>query len=312
MHNALIELLNKHCPEQSVTFGIEKFTDTDDTDGTVLPPPETTNILDKIASPLGQIEGILKASAEIVGYFKPEFEFSGNRLELPNEALNALVAGQLDFCVLLKDFHTINDNAIIKNFANATSARQQLGICKSKIDQSITKLTAEISADKAALEKKPTDKGLKEKIEANESQKTAAESKQAELAKATALFDAFATTLLSTEKGAAHPPLVSAAITHQIIADKISHYLYLSVLSSGKESIVVKALRLFFFLPVQTIIGSSVATYFLMEAKSGAILASDTLQATSATDFKFGHFGGTRFKNVTNLGFLAPPKKRKS
>jgi hypothetical protein len=267
------------------------------------PEPKTSS-LDTILAGLTSWGAIAKAGVDLIGYFQPEFEFSGSKVTIPNQALNALIAGKLEGSRMLKDFHELKSSALVTKFNAAVARRNQVVVCQAQFAALLDILAASIEELKARIEQetKQADKDeLVKQLKEQAERETTTKTELAGMGALVKLFDEFAANVLTVKEGENYSPLMAAVIQEYVSQDaNITHYLYVSILSSGAETITRKGFSLFVWLPIKTFSGGSVANYVLLEKETGNVVKANTIHRFYAVDLRYG-VEATRFVENENF-----------
>ena len=250
--------------------------------------------------------GALSAAADIIGYFRIDYDIKGQEIELCDTALRARVAqGIQNHPVYLSRFHRIPSSAVIAAFNQSIEQRGQLNLTMAQLKSAvIDQLTTEIGRNKQKIQtleaelkklKSPEDdeeiaekttalgqcrKQLSE-AEAAKSQHESAYTRAEALIKG---FDEFNKVLTSVPAGKEYSLLANAAIRQYLDEMQITHLLYLTVTSSGGEAITGKGL---FQSGRVAFLGGGVVTYVLADC-TGKIIAADAVVGSSYVKFNLG------------------------
>jgi hypothetical protein len=221
--------------------------------------------------------GIVSSIADIVGYFRVDYDIKGQAISLSNTTLQALVArhiiGKNKCSVYLPAFHRFDLPSLEK-----ITVIVKLNECIKRKDELKTKiyeLKGQLLSE--SVENKIKNGALKAKdiIGTEEACK-----KAEDVIKEFAEFNKAVT---SVPQGGGYSPIVSAAI-RQYLDDivKITHLLYLNVTSAGGEMVIGKGL---FQWGKVGFLGGCVVTYVLADC-SGQIVAANTFIGYSKVKYK--------------------------
>ncbi len=306
MTTLLDELLTKYCQPIRIT-ALETLLTTEILEVRELEEPgkeeeeePAPSMLAPLMDFLGPAAEVLQTTEEILAHFQPEVEFSGGKISLPDQGLNALIAGRLERDVYLWDFYNLDFThiSILTAYNTAVDKRNRLTTCKARYTAQAADLAGRIAVLNEQIEAAGDDaaraKDLTSQRDTLTARKDAVQAITAEISAVVQIFDTFSAAVAGQQGCPPYAPLLRAAVQQYVDSLGITHYLYTSVLSSGGENIVVKTMKLFFTLPLRSIAGGCVANYYLMEAATSRILHSGTAMGQYATDFKFD-WGTGRF-----------------
>jgi len=224
---------------------------------------ESTQVETKQMISTTPITTVLQSLADIVGFFKVDYDIKGQTFDLSNIALRTLVAGKLikekKFPVYFPSFYRINDNEnleIIQNFGSCITYKNQL---KNLTD----KLKSTLTSEQTTKKKKSGMAAQKEQIGQIETECKNAENLISD-------FASFIKEITSPpEKGGNSP--IANAIRHQYMDKKnISHLLYVEVVSGGGEMVIGKGL---FRWGKVGYLGGCVISYVLADRKGEIVVA---------------------------------------
>jgi len=271
-------------------------------------PEALLELLSSKMTPLSTVKSvgeIVSATAEILGYFAIDYELKNRTVKLSDTALQALVVDRIrkDFNIYHLTLRLIKDSPIIKNFE---SLIQDLNDLIGKISQLksevIDKEPVEIQNLKEEIKKleeklnPPAEKpasslnniklnGTEEELKAKkntlykyESLKNSANTIYTESETIVKAFSEFTKSLTTVAEGSSYSPLVNASIRDYVERGKISHLLYLTVTSSGGQTITSTGV---FRRGMVDYMGGGVFTCILTES-NGKIVASDTIFGASS------------------------------
>jgi len=217
-----------------------------------------------ITAGLEALKGVVGLAADVIGFFRVDYDIRGQTISLSNAALQALVAARIietnkKCSVFLPAFHRVKLDDKIAVIEALNRCILQKGTLKQKI------------ADLRKLSPKPVTEGQ----ETEEAKKLAGMleeiCKKAE--QVIAEFLEFNKAITSPPQGGGYSALASAAIRQYVDLMHISHLLYLNVTSSGGEMVLGKGL---FQSGKIGYIGGCAVTYVLAEC-SGKIVTANTM-----------------------------------
>jgi hypothetical protein len=251
--------------------------------------------------------GATGAVADIVGYFRTDWDVKGREVAIGDGTVRTLVASELKRLkkmVFMQRQRRLDPEGIIQRFSSGVTERIQLMLSAEELKarfmkpaaDRISSLQQNIDAAAEEIEKyaKQHDtaevKRLQAKVDGWKTEQKAAQEEKAPYdvayARATAViavWDEFAKTV-SASAAAGLSPLACAAIQERIEKDKISHLLFVAVVSSGGE---VMTGRRYFLRPKYAFLGGSAVTYSLTTV-TGELVAAGLVSATSCADLQIG------------------------
>lgn len=269
------------------------------------PPDDVAADLAMAAALLPLATGILSGVADVVGYFRINYDIKGRAVEKSNTALQLRVAKGLDCPAFLPYFHRMKTSSIITSFRQCLGERQQLLLVLAElkgevIDKQLEEIKAlgerikALETELAGLKASENEDRIAEintELGQKRAQFQAAEKvkgdAEAALARAEVLvkaFDEFNKELNTAPTGKEVTHLALAATRKYLDDNGISHLLYVSIISAGAESIAGKGL---FKSGQMAYLGGGLVTYALAD-ELGQILDSDTLGGSSYVKFKLG------------------------
>jgi hypothetical protein len=238
------------------------------------------------------VSGIVGVVADIIGYFKTDYNIKGREVNLKDHAIFANVLSSITKVpVQIFKFHLIEKSEILSNFKALLDQKTQLDTSLAMLKTSVTKkLTDDIEEAKqvvsrleVALEKLTTEteirKEIEEKVKAN---KKSMEEKNALLVKTNAAILAtetlltaisnFAESATKTPEDKSPPLLLKAALRKHIRTEGFTHLLNLKILSAGGEAVTMqqrigKSGKLIF-------IGGCAISYILVQTDGTYIIAN--------------------------------------
>lgn len=244
--------------------------------------PTAPTIVSVASAALPFVKGAISSIADIIGFFKVDYDVKGQAITLSNTALHSLVAGRLDSqncSAYLPNFHRIQSSDIIKKFENC---RFDKDLLKSKTDD-LKKLLKDAKVE----EKKKS--GTTEEQQIISAAEKAGENTETLLNEFTEFYKA----LLTVPKDGTYSPLAIAAIRQYLDSIGITHLLYLAVASSGGEMVTGKGL---FQWGRVGFLGGCVVTYILAKS-SGEIVSANTNFGYSGVRYNLGKNKLTSFIN---------------
>jgi len=214
--------------------------------------------------PLNTAIGIFDTVANIIGYFSVDYELKGREIDISDNALHALVADRIkeEYSVYILNFHRLGSSELIENFDKLIEARKHLfySIIKLKNDATVqTASTKEICTRADDLIKN---------------------------------FDEFNKMLTTVSADKKYSPLISAVIRSYFKEKKITHLLYLTVTSSGGQTITSTGL---FRHSKASFLGGGVFTFVLTDCE-GKIIAADSVVGASYVKFNLNQDNPPLFK----------------
>jgi hypothetical protein len=213
------------------------------------------------------VPGVLGAVADVLGYFRMDYEVKGKTITAPDIAFRTMVANQLKCPTYLAGFHSIDskESPLLKTFDESITRRNRLQLMTAQLGKIVSATKVE--------KQKPS----QEELLCTESNELIKE------------FDDFGKAITSVAKGNTYSPLANAAIREYInehLKNKnITHLLYLKITSVGGEQITRKGP--FNLLGKIRYLGGCVLTYVLAEL-NGRIIASDTIFGSSRVFYSLG------------------------
>lgn len=220
------------------------------------------------------IGGIVSSIADIVGYFRVDYEIKGQAISLSNTALQALVASRIDkkkYPVYLPAFHRFESPEKITVINKLNDCIKSKGELKRNLYELKVKLSS------AYVENKRKNGTTKEKKQISDAEMGC---KKAE--DIINEFAEFNKAVTSVPQGGGYSPIASAAIRQYLNDIGVTHLLYLNVTSSGGEMVIGKGL---FQWGNIGYLGGCVITYVLARC-SGEIIAANTLIGYSKVMYK--------------------------
>jgi hypothetical protein len=223
--------------------------------------------MDKVSPstvPLNTAIGIIDTVTNIIGYFSVDYDLKGREVDISGNALHALVADRIkeEYTVYMLNFHRIESSKLLENFDKLIEARQHLfhSIIKLKNDVTIQTAPAIEICTRA-------DDMIKN-------------------------FDEFNKTLTTAPTDKKYSPLISAVIRSYFKEKKITHLLYLTVTSSGGQTITSTGL---FRRSKASFFGGGVFTFVLADCE-GKIIAADSTVGASYVKFNLSQDNLPLFK----------------
>ena len=239
--------------------------------------------------------------ASIAGYFSADYSVKGRKLALSDDALKRAVAGRCaPIAVRVFGYSCLQASPLLSNFADLMEQRhvlagqvellaaraKQLGADSEAIGAAANQLTAAGDAGQAeerrsvtrsggsAGEQEKTALALQQRIAANAEELAAI---LAQLHPANALveaFDKFVEGITAVKEGAAHSPLMAAAIRETVCHSTATHYLYVKVVQSGGQVVTKRRL---WPLPTRLYYTGAASVSYLLTDRQGRVLAGDVV-----------------------------------
>ncbi len=256
-------------------------------------PKEDKEILEvadpaTIAAAVAAVPSILGFVGDVAGYFKLDYSIKGETPTLDEEALIAAVIAPLNdkYEVYLADFYQLDGSTIIQDYIDLLAAMQNLEASVARLQvETIEPLKTKLSKVKDGDTQAETIKNSISKAE------TAAEQSK-QLSKEISTFLATITAAEGDEKVSR---LVKAALQQKIHDLEITHLLYLSMKSTGAQT-VTKASRWrsgeVFFL------GGAVLSYVLA-TQDGRVISADSEVTLARLDYKLSGSSAAQWKIIS-------------
>ncbi len=229
-----------------------------------------------VAAAVGAAGELAGLATDVVGFFRPGYDIKGRSVNLTNTALQAVVAGRLDkqkCAVFLPAFFRLES-------AERSPVIARLNECirrKDRLKQQVAALRGQGSRPRGPEAASGTSGDIR----------GPAGEVEALCKKAEQVIGQFAETneaLTSPPKGGGYPPLAIAAMRDCLDTMKITHLLYLGVVSSGGDMVLGQG-------PLNSgkagFLGAGVFSYILARC-SGEIVAADTIAAHSNLRYELG------------------------
>ena len=244
---------------------------------------------------------VLGALADIVSYFKVDYNVAGQEFTLASEAAMASIAGGLSgLDVRVHGLNTIAESEIVRRFTDLLGLQQDLLTSKQVLEANVVTPAAaavkereselgELNAAIAKAEqgsearKELKQRGQRLKNELDTTNAALQQANAAVIASESVLraFGEFVAVITTPKDDGALPALQQAVLRNQIHDEKITHLLFIKLVSSGGEAITKKSL----WGSGQTAyIGGCTLAYILAEA-NGTIVLADTESALRQLDF---------------------------
>jgi hypothetical protein len=273
------------------------------------------------AALLPLLGGVLSSTADIIGYFKTDYNIIGKTASVGDLSLRASLAGDLRSGtreVYFPCFHRVTQSPILDLFSNGLKWReklqQNLDLLNSLVIEPLNAQETTLSAAIGALQeqmkklKEPQDEQeiakLKAELEQKQSslQEVIKKKVKPELAYARAVgivnaFDQYNKDVTSVEAGNSYPPLAQAAIRGWLDEIEITHLLFATVASSGGELVTSKN---FFRTPKLAFLAGSVVSYVLATT-AGTVVSANTHVSTEYVKFDIGQGHPPTFKKCSEL-----------
>ena len=240
--------------------------------------------------------------ASIAGYFSADYTVKGRKLALSDDALKRAVAGRFEqVAVRVFGYGCLLASPLLSTFAGLMEQRRalagearvlaarakQLGADSAAVGEAAAHMIAAGDADqpeehrpatrsggRAEEQEKKAEQALQQRIEANAEELAAI---LALLHPANALveaFDKFVEGIIVVKEGAAHSPLMAAAIREAICQSTATHYLYVKVVESGGQVVTKRRL---WPLPTRLYYTGAASVSYLLTDRQGRVLAGDVV-----------------------------------
>lgn len=229
-------------------------------------------------APLSVALGLVSSLADIVGYFKVDYEIKSRKVELADLALQLQVAGHISgHKVYLPNFHRITTSLLINTFNQLIEKQRDLMVSLAKLKR------------KEELVKK------KEQSPQTADVVSQAEAIYIRAEKLVQLFGEFNKEITTVPKEQKYSPFASAVIREHLDTVKVDYLLHLKVISSGGESIIGKAI--WRWGKIRYVGGCTVA-YALADIH-GKLIAADTLLGASTLKEQLGESTLPEFRGLS-------------
>lgn len=218
-----------------------------------------------LATALAFASGTLSAAADIAGFFRADYDLKGRDVTLTDTALRASMAGYLkkEQCtVYLHHFHRLKRSPLIDKFGDCFEEHRALKLSQAVLkSQIIDPLAGQTSPQKSKAEQAFT---------------------QSETLLAD--FDTFNKMLTTVPEGQRYSLLVRVALQEWMDTESITHLLYLSVTSSGGDTITRRG----FWKSRVAFLGGAALTYVLVDKGKGDIITAATEAGWARVEHKLG------------------------
>jgi hypothetical protein len=261
----------------------------------------------EVGATLVALSSVAGLMADLIGYFRSDYAVKGREVKLSDDALRAAVAGRItEAPVQLLDFSLMAESPLLAKLRARYARRFELERRKELLDAKRAQLEQAVAGTGSAVAKlreqlaqiDPADAVRRQQLENSIAQSerrmerdaAAAGRIQAALAEWAALsksFDAFLGATVAVGEEQKRPTLLVALARDQIRRGKVTHLLYLRVVSSGGEAITRRNL---FFSGRVAYLGGCAVTYTLATV-DGAAVAADTCTAAARLDDTLGGEG---------------------
>ena len=239
--------------------------------------------------------------ASIAGYFSADYSVKGRKLALSDDALKRAMAGRCaPIAVRVFGYDCLQASPLLSNFAGLLAQRRivagearilaararQLGADSAAVGEAAAHLTAgeadqpeerrsvTRSGGRGDEQEKKAEQALQQRIAANAEELAAI---LAQLHPANALveaFDKFVEGITAVKEGAAHSPLMAAAIREAVCQSTATHYLYVKVVQSGGQVVTKRRL---WPLPTRLYYTGAASVSYLLTDRQGRVLAGDVV-----------------------------------
>jgi hypothetical protein len=206
--------------------------------------------------------GLLGSAADIIGYFRVNYDIKGREIKLSDMALKSLIAGRSKYPIYIAAFHRISSSDLLDDYNELIKARTALKTDMARLKDRLDGLAAHGS-----------EKRKKELEAAHQETDTLIKS-----------FDEFTKILVSVPEGKDYSPLAVAMIREYFDWLQITHLLYTKVTSSGGDFITSHGL----FQWGKVAFLSGCALTYVLAKTDGQIVAADTLTKSRYVKFKLG------------------------
>lgn len=255
-----------------------------------------------VAGALPATLAAVAGASSIASYFSADYTITGRKLALSDDALKRAVAGRCEqVAVRVFGYGCLQASPLLSKFADLMDQRRelagearilaararQLGADSEAVGQAAAHLAAAGDVDQPEERRSVTRSGgraeeqgkepahaLQQRIEANAEELAAI---LAQLHPANALveaFDKFVEGIIAVKEGAAHSPLMAAAIREAICQSTATHYLYVKVVESGGQVVTKRRL---WPLPTRLYYTGAASVSYLLTDKQGRVLAGDVV-----------------------------------
>ncbi|MFX0116460.1 MAG: hypothetical protein ACFFB3_18060 [Candidatus Hodarchaeota archaeon] len=249
------------------------------------------------------ISGIVSSIADIMGFFREDFEVKGKEFTLGQEGIIANIAGSIaenEKCeIQIFNFNWIRESKILERFTKLLESKHKLKMSIDNLKTSKDRLTKQIDIMKQIQELAIKLGQLKSNTD-NSSTAIAGQ-----LTTLTQPLDRFNVLLKKADSAIANSELLEKAISDFVTSAttpsdekpclllkaaarkhlktaKVSHLLYLKILSSGGEAITRK--KIFGSFGDTAFIGGTAVSYILAET-SGKIILAETLTGLARREY---------------------------
>ncbi|MCM1988003.1 hypothetical protein [Methanococcoides seepicolus] len=221
--------------------------------------------------------------------FRADYTVKGKEISLSDTALRALIAGKLSKCsVYLPHFYNITESKLIDTFEEVVGQRWGLQNQVQQLNQQIVEPKKKKVAELEVEIKKLADPSLVErkqaKLEALTAEQQAAETAVLQSESLITACDESRKALLTAADDQTASPMEAAVLREKILALKVTHLLYATIVSSGGEAITS---RRWLTSGHTAYLGGSVVSYILAKVE-GDIVTADTLVRAGRLEYQMG------------------------
>lgn len=257
--DSLHQLLEKQINKLKDLIGIEEK---------ALTPEAKKFFLPGLALPvLSVLPQAISAAADVLGYFRMDYDVKGKTINKSDTAFRSMVAGCIPYPVYLSGFHNIENSPLLNRFNQCVLKRNTLLLSIAQLNKIISTAKA---AEREAGEGKEKKKPSREEMLCAESEELVKE------------FDEFGKSISSVSAGNNYSPLANAVIREHLNEymkkKEITHLLYLTITSAGGEEVTGHGP--FSLCGKIWYMGGCVVTYILADM-NGKIISSDTIFESS-------------------------------
>lgn len=230
-----------------------------------------------LAAAVGAAAEMAGLAADFIGYFRTGYDIKGQAMTLSSAALQAMVAGRVDrqrCSFFLPSFHHLES-------PGAIPVMEKLNGCIRRRDHLKLQIAALRSHGAGP-------KGQESSAGTMGEARSQASEIEAVCKKAEQVLGEFAElneSLISPPKGGGYSPLAVAVARHYLDRAKVTHLLYLGVVSCGGDMVLAQGP---FHSGKAGYLGGCVVTYILAKC-SGEIVAADALEGCSNLKYELGN-----------------------
>lgn len=205
--------------------------------------------------------GTISAIADIMSYFRTDYNIKDQKFTLDQQAINSIIAGNIineNVQVFINNFYMLKQTKTWGRLENIATLNE-------KLTQSITSLN-----------------DLKKDPKLSSADRASADSKIADSEKLSKDLSTFLDSIVKAPDDKTLPLLVRAATREQIREMGITHLLNLKVTSSGGEAITKRSI--WFWTSKATFIGGTAISYMLVKSE-GEVVMANTLFGLAQLDY---------------------------